>query len=145
MALLANGLRRSRIGRGHIDRPLEIVRHGVIKLLHAVELGLEISGRARTDMACDAFDFGMGRVLRSDELRLHWQMAGLAAELHRLGVLVGLITAEGSDEQEADTARGKNGQEFSGRAAATRSILSTSGGRGAHCAALCFALAEERR
>src|SRR5450631_1393248 len=38
-------------------------------------------------------------------------MTGLAAEVHGLGVLVGLVTAQSSYEQEADTAGGKNSKD----------------------------------
>ena len=37
-------------------------------------------------------------------------MAGLATEVHRLGVLICLVTAERSEKQEDNAARGKNSE-----------------------------------
>ena len=61
-------------------------------------------------MAGHTFHLGVGGVLGGDELRLHRRVAGLAAELDRFRVLVGLITAEGGDEQKRDAASRKDGE-----------------------------------
>lgn|SRR5438477_6720780 len=95
MAFQADLLRRPPFVRD-VDRPIEIDEHRVVQLFYTVELGLEVSSRAGTNMALDARDLGMRSSLRSNKLRLHWHMATLAAKIDRLGVLIGFVAAEGS-------------------------------------------------
>ncbi len=82
MTLFADLLRRARISRRKTNRPVEIVSHGVIKLLHAIDFGFEIRGRAGTDMTSNALHARVGGVLKGNELRLHRKMARLSAELN---------------------------------------------------------------
>src|SRR5213593_2839905 len=87
MALLADRLRRTRIGWSQTNGAIEIVAHRVIKLFHAVHFRLEICGRARADVTRDTFDACVCGMLIGNELRLHWKMACLPAKLDRLSVL----------------------------------------------------------
>src|SRR6059058_2812149 len=80
----------------------------MIELLHAVQLRLEIGGRARPHVALDTFDIGVRAVLRRDELRLHRDVTTLPAKFDRLGVLIGLVTAERGHEKKCDRARGED-------------------------------------
>ena len=100
VALFADLLRWSRISFSDLDRPIEIISEGVIKLLHAVDFCFEVRSRSGTNVTCDAVDIRMGGMLRGHKLRLHRQMTGLATELHRLRILIGLVAADGRHEQK---------------------------------------------
>ena len=58
MALQADLLLRPRFARD-VNRTIEVAEHGVVELLHTVELRLEVSSRAGTNMAIDTRDLGV--------------------------------------------------------------------------------------
>ena len=68
----------------------------MVKLFYAIELGLEVSSRAGTNMAFDARYLRMRGVLGGDKLRFHRDMTALTTKIDRLSVLIGFVTAEGS-------------------------------------------------
>src|SRR3954469_13570149 len=111
VTLFANHLGRTRVFLAHMSWAVVIVEDGVIELPHAAQLRFDIGGRAGTDMALDAGDFRVDTSLGSDEFRFHGDVAGLSAEFHRLGVVIGLVTAERSHEQERDRACCEKGEE----------------------------------
>ena len=98
VAALAGLLGRAAVALVEADRPLEVAEGGMLELAHAVDLGLEVGGGARADVAGDAIDLGVLGVLVGRELRVHRLVAGLAAEGDRLGDVVGLVAAEGGQE-----------------------------------------------
>src|SRR5262245_15086147 len=102
MAFQADLLLRPRF-TGNENRPIEVAEHGVIQLLYTVELGLEVSGRAGTNMAFDTCHLRVRGMLGSDKLRFHWHMTSLTAKIHRLGVLISFVTAEGRQKKESNS------------------------------------------
>src|SRR5215471_9743238 len=66
----------------------------MVELSYAVELGLEVCRCTRTNMTCHTLDAGVWGVLVRHELRLHRQMAALAAKFDRLGISICRVTAE---------------------------------------------------
>src|SRR4029453_12037352 len=103
VTLLTDFLTRTHI-RWQVNRAVEVVANGVIKLFHPVEFRLEIGGRARADVTRHALNTGVRCVLIRHELRRHRQMTSLAAKTYRLGVLIRLITTKRSDKQECHAA-----------------------------------------
>src|SRR4030095_13300724 len=89
----------------NVDGTIEIPEHGVIQLFYTVELGLEVSSRARTNMAFDTRHLRMRGVLGSNELRLHRHVTALTTKIDRLGVLIRFVTAESSQKKKADSAK----------------------------------------
>src|SRR5262249_29135119 len=110
MAVEADLLLRPRFGR-NVNGTIEIAEHGVVELLYAVELGLEVSSRAGTYVAFDTCHLRMRCMLGSDKLRFHWYMTALATKIHRLGVLISFVTAEGSQKEKADSAEREQRQD----------------------------------
>src|SRR5262245_18870096 len=103
MAFHADLLLRPRFIRD-INGTIEVAKHRVVQLLYTIELGLEISSRTRSNMAFNTRDLSVGGVLGGHKLRLHRHVTTLTAEIHRLGVLIGFVTAERSQEEKADSA-----------------------------------------
>src|ERR1043166_458153 len=102
MAFQADVLFRPRFRR-NVNGAIEIAEHGVVQLLHTIELGLEVSSRAGTNMAFDTRYLRVRGVLGRDELRLHWHMTALTTKVDRLGVLICFVTAERSQKKKADS------------------------------------------
>ena len=107
MTFQADPLLRSRF-IGNENGPIEIAEHSVVQLLYTINLGLEVSSRAGTNMAFDTRHLCVCGVLGGDKLRFHWHMTPLAAKIHRLGVLIGFVAAEGSQKQKANSAEREN-------------------------------------
>ena len=103
MAFQADLLFRSRFARD-VNGTIEVAQHSVVQLLHTIELGLEVSSRAGTNMAIDTRQLSMGGMLGSDKLRLHWHMTTLTAKIDRLGILISLVTAERSQKKKTHSA-----------------------------------------
>ena len=82
------------------------------ELLHAVDLGLHIGGSAGADVTFRALDARVRRIEISRELRLHGRVTGLAAELHRFGVMIGPIAPDGGEHQKPDGASQKARQDL---------------------------------
>src|SRR5215813_5012820 len=93
MAFQADLLLRPRFAR-NVNRAIEIAEHSVVQLFHTIELGLEVSSRAGTNMAFDTRRLRMRGVLGCDKLRLHWHVTALTTKVDRLGVLIRFVTAE---------------------------------------------------
>ncbi len=108
VAVRARLARGAHVVDGAFDGPRVCAEGDVIELPHAVELRAHVPLRPRPDVAVNAADVRVRGDAEGVELRLHHGVAGLAAELHRLGVLVGAVAAEGAhedeDEDEADEA-----------------------------------------
>src|SRR4029077_19538632 len=103
MAFQADLLLRSRFA-SNINRTIEVPKHGVVQLLYAIDLSLEVSSRARTNMAVNTRHLRMRGVLGGDKLRFHWHMTALTAKVHRLGVLICFVAAEGSQKKKRHSA-----------------------------------------
>ena len=71
------------------------------ELVGAVDLGLDEPLGARADVALHAADAGVRAALVGDEFGVHRLVAHLAAKLDRLGIMVGLVAAEGAQHDEA--------------------------------------------
>ena len=110
MAFQADLLLRSRFGRD-VDGTIEVAEHSVVQLFYSIDLGLEISSRAGTDMAVDTCHLRMRGMLGSDKLWLHWHVTALTTKIDRFGVLVSLVTAEGSHKKKADSANREQRQD----------------------------------
>lgn len=110
MTFEADLLLRSRF-IGNENRPIEVAEHGVIQLLYTVELGFEVSSRAGTNMAVDTRHLRMRGVLGRDKLRFHWHMTSLTTKIYRLGILIGFVTAEGSQKKKANRAEREQRQD----------------------------------
>src|SRR5258708_38336180 len=95
MAFQADLLLWPRFGR-NVNGTIKVAEHGVVKLFYAIELGLEVSSRARTNMAVDTCHLRVRGVLCGDKLRLHWHMTALTTKVDRLGILRCFLTAERS-------------------------------------------------
>ena len=80
------------------------------KLAHTIDFGFHEGGRAGADVACRTFDPRMGRMLIGRELGFHRRMTRLAAKRHRLGVMVGPVAADGSQQQKNHAAGDKAGE-----------------------------------
>ncbi len=100
VALLAGLLRRAKVLHRRGDGPGIGAQGGVVNLAHARELGLHVPAGARSDVAFDASHTRVRRGLIGGELRVHDGMAQLAAEIHRIGELVGLVAADGAHQRE---------------------------------------------
>src|SRR4029077_4855117 len=90
---------------GNVNGTIEVAEHGVVQLFYTIELGLEVSSRAGTNMAFDTRHLRVRGVLGGDKLRLHWHMTALTTKLDRLGVLISFVTAEGSQKKKTDSAK----------------------------------------
>src|SRR5260370_10968574 len=112
MAFKADLLLRPRFSR-NVTRTIEVAEHGVVQLFYTVELGLEVSSRAGTNMALNTCDLRMRGVLGSNKLRLHWHMTALTTKIDRLGVLISFVTAEGSQKKKANSAEREQRQNSS--------------------------------
>ena len=110
MAFQADLLLRPRFGR-NVNGTIEIAEHGVVQLFYTIELGLEVSSRAGTNMAFDTRHLRMRGVLGGDKLRLHWHMTALTTKIDRLGVLISFVTAEGSQKKKANSAKREQRQD----------------------------------
>ena len=110
MAFQADLLLRPRFGR-NVNGTIEVAEHCVVKLFYAIELGLEVSSRAGTNMAFDTRHLRMRGVLGGDKLRLHWHMTALTTKIDRLGVLISFVTAEGSQKKKANSAKREHRQD----------------------------------
>ena len=95
---------------GNRNRPrIRVESHGE-NLAQAGELALHEPGSAGPDVALDALDFGVRRVLIRGVLGLHHGVAGLAAEGDRIHVVDGAVAelagdgdvSAGGDEDEVD-------------------------------------------
>ena len=106
MAFQADLLFRPRLGRD-VDGSIKIAEHGVVQLLHTVELRLEVSRRARTNMAIDARNLRVRGVLGRNKLRLHGHMAALTTKVNRLGILICLVAAKRRQKKKANDAERK--------------------------------------
>ena len=74
--------------------PVEIAQNHVIELAHAADLGADVVAGTGADVAGDAGDLGVGRVLIGLELGLHRRVANLAAKRVALGNVIGLVTTQ---------------------------------------------------
>ena len=110
MAFQADLLLRPGFTR-NVDGTIEVAEDGVVKLFYAIELGLEVSSRARTNMAFDTCHLRVRGVLSGNKLRLHWHMTALTTKVDRLGVLISFITAEGSQKKKANSAKREQRQD----------------------------------
>ena len=110
MAFQADLLLRPGFTR-NVNGTIEIAEHGVVELFYAIELGLEVSSRAGTNMAFDTRHLRMRGVLGGNKLRLHWHMTALTTKIDRLGVLIGFVTAEGSQKKKANSAKREHRQD----------------------------------
>src|SRR5262245_6655291 len=103
MAFQADLLLRAGFSRD-VNRTIEVAEHGVVQLFYAIDLGLEVSSRAGTNMAFDARHLRMRGVLGRHKLWFHWDMTALTAKVHRLGVLISFVTAERSQKKKRHSA-----------------------------------------
>jgi len=103
MTFQADLLLRTRFAR-NINGTIEVAKHGVVQLLNAIDLGLEVSSRAGTNMAFHTRHLRMRCVLGRDKLRFHWHMTALTAKIDRLGVLISFVTAERSQKKKTNSA-----------------------------------------
>jgi len=101
VAFFADVLRRPEVLDRRLDRPLVVGDRVGDELVHAVDLRLEKPLRARADVAFHAIDARVRAAFVGHELRVHRPMADLPAELHRLGILVGLVTAKRAQQQKS--------------------------------------------
>src|SRR4051794_38578893 len=106
VAFQADLLLRPRFG-GNVNGTIEIAEHGVVQLFYAIELGLEVSRRAGTNMAFDTSHLRVRSVLCGDKLRLHWDMTALATKIDRLGVLISFVTAQRGQKKKPNSAKGE--------------------------------------
>ena len=112
MAFQANLLLRPRFAR-NVNGTIEIAEHGVIQLFYTIELGLEVSSRAGTNMAFNTSHLCMRGMLGRNKLRLHWHMTALTAKVYRLGVLIRFVTAQRGQKKEANSAERERRQDSS--------------------------------
>src|SRR6476661_8579498 len=110
MAFQTDLLLRPRFAR-YINGAIEVAEHSVVQLFYTIKLGLEVSSRAGTNMAFHARYLRMRGVLRGDKLRFHWHMTTLTTKIHRLGVLISFVTAEGSQKKKANRANREQRQD----------------------------------
>src|SRR5205814_9874138 len=94
-----------------VNRTIEIAEHGVVKLFYAIELSLEVSSRAGTNMAVDTCHLRVRGVLGGDKLALHRHMTALTTKIDRLGVLISFVTAESSQKKKANSAKNEQRQD----------------------------------
>src|SRR3954453_22207437 len=92
MAFQTDLLFRPGLGR-NMNRTIEIAERCMVKLFYAIELGLEVSSGAGTNMAFDTSHLRVRSVLGGDKLWLHWHMTALTTKIDRLGVLISFVTA----------------------------------------------------
>ena len=95
MAFQADLLLRPRFG-SNVNGTIEIAEHCVVQLFYTIELGLEVRSRAGTYVTIDTRHLRMCGVLRSNKLRLHWDMTALTTKIDRLSILICFVTAERS-------------------------------------------------
>ena len=112
MAFQADLLLRPRFTR-NVNGTIKVAEHGVVQLFYTIELGLEVSRRAGTNMAFDTRHLRVRCVLGGDKLRLHWHMTALTTKIDRLGVLISFVTAEGSQKKKANSAKREQRQDSS--------------------------------
>src|SRR4051794_20080620 len=110
MAFQADPLLRPRFGRD-VNRTVEIAEYCVVKLFYPIELGLEVSSRAGTNMAADTCHLRVRSVLRGDKLRLHGHMTALTTKIDRLGVLISFVTAQRGQKKKANSAEREQRQD----------------------------------
>ena len=110
MAFQADLLLRPRSGR-NVNGTIEVAEHGVVKLFYTIDLGLEVSSRAGTNMATDTCHLRVRGVLGGDKLRLHRDMTALTTKVDRLGVLISFVTAKGSQKKKANSAKREQRQD----------------------------------
>src|ERR1051325_1309716 len=103
MAFHADLLVRTRFGRD-VNRTIEIAEHSVVQLFYTIDLGLEVSSCAGTNMAFNTRHLRVRSVLGRHKLWLHWHMTTLTAKVHRLGVLISFVTTKGGQKEKADGA-----------------------------------------
>ena len=94
---------RTRFARD-VNGTIEVAKHGVIQLFYTIDLSLEVSSRAGTNMAFNTRHLRMRGVLGDDKLRFHWHMTALTAKVHRLGVLISFVTTESSQKKKRHSA-----------------------------------------
>src|SRR5215813_6285575 len=78
---------------------IRVERDGV-ELMNTVEFGFHVPSRALSDMAINATQTRVRRVLERNKFRFHYGVARLATESNRLGVFVSLVAAERADCDE---------------------------------------------
>src|SRR4030095_11276565 len=100
MAFQADLLLRPGFAR-NVNGAIEVAEHSVVQLFYAIELGLEASSRAGTNMAFGTSYLRVRYVLGGDKLRLHWHMTALTTKVDGLGVLISFVTTEGSQKKKA--------------------------------------------
>src|SRR4030095_15883373 len=95
----------------NVDGTIEIPEHGVIQLFYTIELGLEVSSRAGTNMAFDARHLRMRGVLSRHKLRLHWHVTALTTKIEWLRILISLVTDERGQKKKTNSADRKQGKD----------------------------------
>src|SRR6476619_987391 len=85
MAFQTDLLLRPRSGR-NVNGTIEVAEHRMVKLFYTIDLGLEVSSRAGTNMAIDTCHLRVRGVLGGYKLWLHWHMTALTTKVDRLGV-----------------------------------------------------------
>src|SRR6476620_705804 len=103
MAFEADLLLRSGFA-SNINRTIEVAQHGVVQLLNAIDLSLEVSSRAGTHMAFNTRHLRVRGMLGGDKLRFHWHMTALTAKVHLLSVLISFVTTESSQKKKHHSA-----------------------------------------
>ena len=100
MTLFAGFLGRAEVLDRSGDRLLDLARERAIELMDAVDLRFDVRPSARADVAIDAGDARMGRILIGNVFGLHGRVAGLTAELRRFRVVIRAVAPDGSNQQE---------------------------------------------
>ena len=98
MAIRASFARRTQIVHGRLDRSVEVAGRDPPHLAQARQLGLDHRRRAASDVAGDAGDAAVGRLVVSVVLGLHDLVAGRSAELRRLHERHGFVRDRREDE-----------------------------------------------
>src|SRR4029077_16384005 len=96
---------------GNVNGTIEVAEHGVVQLFYTIELGLEVSSRAGTNMAFDTRHLRVRGVLGRGKLRLHWHMTALTTKIDRLGVLISFVTAQRGQKKKANCAKREQRQD----------------------------------
>ena len=102
MAVFTRLLRRAKISHRRLDRLRIFVEQDGINLVSTREFRLHVPVSSRSDMALGARHSCMGRIEIRGVLRFHHAVANFAAELHRFGELVRLVTSERRKEKKDD-------------------------------------------
>src|ERR1051326_285574 len=100
VTLLARFLGRAKALNGGVNRLGVLIKKDSIELISSGKFGADIPSSTRADMAINTTDARMRGILVRDKLRVHDGMACLAAELDGVSKFVGLITPEGTHEEE---------------------------------------------